>query len=113
MASTGTQTPFDVRHVAQTQQADTLAHTDGDFVNCIRAFLFVFCFSSPQTRKRRQIGEGGRRGCVTLPWGGGKKKGEKKGKNTSEALKWQQLLLQFPEREGKGGETGGSDERIF
>lgn len=35
------------------------------------------------------------------------------GENTPEALKWQQLLLQFPEREGKGGETGGSDERIF
>lgn len=45
--------------------------------------------------------------------GGGRKRGKKKGKNTSEALKWQQLLLQFPEREGKGGETGGSDERIF
>lgn len=79
MASTGTQTPFDVRHVAQTQQADTLAHTDRNFVNCIRALLFVFCFSSPQTRKRRQIGEGRAAWMRDPPLGGGgKKKGEKK-----------------------------------
>lgn len=35
------------------------------------------------------------------------------GENTPEALKWQQLLLQFPEREGRGGETGGQMKGFF